>query len=453
MAGHRLDIRLEAFDEPIGRLTSDDDGAMAFAYGEDYTRRVEAMPLSMSLPLREEPYGDVAARAYFGNLLQENDQLAQVMARQGVARDDVAGLLFHLGGDCPGAVSCLPAGAGPMKRPGRLDRDYDELSTEDLTEIVRRLADREPLPEVARDPSPIAGVQRKLAVTIDGMRLYLPKPGSHAPTTHILKVPRRGRGREAKLEAAALDLARDAFASMGRDTPDVCTALPIVAADLDALIVFRFDRRITAEGEIHRLHQEDFAQALGLPGALKYQRDGMPGRRFDVAAVAGLLERTREPALAKRQFLFATFFDLAIGNTDNHAKNHALLWEGGRTPRFAPLYDLLPTRLDPSVTHDLSFSIGDAAHPDAVTAADVDAFLAAFGMRPPARRRFVEYDLALLMRSLDRAAEGLTAQGMKDFDDLIGREAGRLHDTLKLTTALRPRDLFVERAGGWGALS
>lgn len=452
-----LDVRLEAFDDPIGRLVSDDFGVLTFTYAKNHLARTDALPLSMSLPLEAEVYGDMPTRAWFGNLLQENDQLEQVMAREGIARDDVAGLLWHLGGDCPGAVSCLPEGAEPVKKPGRLDRDYDEIDAATLGELVRRLADRMPLPEVVRDPSPLAGVRRKIAVVVDGARVLLPKPGSRAPTTHILKVPPRRSGREAKLEGAASDLAQEAFLDLapwvGATTPDIGGARHLDFDGIGALLIPRFDRRGTAWGEIHRLHQEDFAQALGLPNLLKYERNGQPGRRFDVGAIVALLRRTRTPAVAMRQFLFATFFNLAIGNTDNHAKNHALLWDGGRVPSFAPLYDLCPTRLDRGVTHDLSFAIGGATHPDEIGAADVAAFLSAFGLRAPAQRRFLHDEVTRLLAAIDAAAADLTERGLKDFDDMIGRESKRLVEALGLAVELRTRDLFVEAPGGWGGLS
>lgn len=458
MAARLLDVRLEAFDDPVGRLASDDHGAMAFAYAPEHLALADALPLSLSLPLVEAPFGDVAVRAWFDNLLQENDQLTQVMAREGIDRSDIAGLLWHLGGDCPGAVSCLPAGSEAIKRPGRLDRDYDEIDEATLNDLVRRLRDREPLPDVARDPSPLAGVRRKLAVTVDWPHLYLPKPGSHAPTTHILKVAPRHAAREAGLEAAATRLAQEAFLTLAYEghaaVPDVANSYLLDIDDIPSLLIPRFDRRFTAEGEIFRLHQEDFAQALGLPAGLKYERDGTPGRRFDAAAIVGLLRRTREPAVAIRQFLVTTFFDLAIGNTDNHAKNHALLWDAGRTPRFAPLYDIGPTLLDRDVVHDLSFAIGAARLPEDVSADDIAAFLATFGLRPAAQRRFLHDVITPLLRALDAAAADLTARGLKDFDDLIGREAGRLVETLDLAVALRERDYLPEdRAGGWGSLS
>lgn len=222
---------------------------------------------------------------------------------------------------------------------------------------------------------------------------------------------------------------------------------------LQTLLVARFDRSIDAAGRVSRVHQEDFAQALGLPARLKYERYGTAERCFDVRAISKLLNATAEPAISQERFIASTIFNLAIGNSDNHAKNHALLYDRGPIPRLAPLYDLLPTRLDPNVTHDLSFNIGAASHPDEIQGADLLAFFAAFGLSQRRAFRFLERIVAPLLGALDRAASTLTAEGMKDFDDLIGRETGRLMNALGVPVQIRPRDHYEAHAGGWHAMS
>lgn len=442
MAARTLEIRLEQFEEAVGFLKSTEAGDVSFSYSADFQNNPRAVPISLALPLKAEAFGDVETRAFFDNLLPENNQLQQVMEREGLARTDVAGLLHHLGEDCPGAISCLPEGSPPVKIPGSILTDYDTLSNVDLSEIVRRLADREPLPNELRDPSPIAGVQRKIAIAFLDGEFGIPKKGLRVPTTHILKVPRRGKGREARLETAAANLA----AAVGLEV-----AIPVVLGinDIEALLIPRFDRTISKNGLVHRIHQEDFAQALGLPASLKYERYGQGSRRFDLAAIINLLDMTSEPAVSRIRFISATLFNLAIGNTDNHAKNHALIYDQGSVPRFAPLYDLLPTRLDKDVNHSLSFKIGKAEHPDSLTQEDVTAFFTAFGFTRAAANRLLQSDVLPLLTKLDAEARSLTADGLKNFDDLIGRETTRLASALSLRVNLRQRDKFLTSAGGW----
>jgi serine/threonine-protein kinase HipA len=68
-----LNIWVEASPEPIGRLTADDNGAVQFTYERAWAYAAANFPLSLSLPLREEPFGDAISRAFFSNLLQENE--------------------------------------------------------------------------------------------------------------------------------------------------------------------------------------------------------------------------------------------------------------------------------------------------------------------------------------------------------------------------------------------
>src|SRR5205814_4236640 len=93
-----LDVRLDGFAEPAGVLVRNEQAALVFAYTPTYLARADALPLSLSLPLTDEPYGDIVTRAFFDNLLQEREgALGEVMAREGLGRDDIAGLLLHLG--------------------------------------------------------------------------------------------------------------------------------------------------------------------------------------------------------------------------------------------------------------------------------------------------------------------------------------------------------------------
>jgi serine/threonine-protein kinase HipA len=109
-----------------------------------------------------------------------------------------------------------------------------------------------------------------------------------------------------------------------------------------ALVVERFDRRWMGSGPpgerwIARLPQEDFCQATGWPGALKYESDGGPGIRAGLTLLAG-------GSNAKADSLRFAMTQLAfwlMAATDGHGKNFSifLLRDGGY--RLTPLYDVL----------------------------------------------------------------------------------------------------------------
>lgn len=69
-------------DRRVGVL-SQREGRLAFGYDQEWLQAPERHPLSLSLPLREEPFADAAARTWFGNLLPEGDVLTAVARRLG----------------------------------------------------------------------------------------------------------------------------------------------------------------------------------------------------------------------------------------------------------------------------------------------------------------------------------------------------------------------------------
>lgn len=423
-----LDVWLEAFDQPVGQLARSDAGELSFSYARSYLDTAAAYAISLSLPLSEQVYGDRIARAFFQNLLPENDQLDQLIARERLERSDIVGILLHLGADLSGALSCLPTGAERVKFPGILDRDYDVIDTGQLIEIVGRLGNDQPLPGELRDPSPVSGYQRKIALTLlPGERFAVPKLGSGAPTTHILKVPETTFPREAFYEAVCASLANH----IGLEA---APSRSFWVDQYEVILSTRFDRVVT-DGTVYRRHQEDFAQALGLPPRLKYEREGRPGYRYDTSAIARVLRQTEGPALAIDTFLRTTIFNLAIGNTDNHAKNHALLYERGAAPRLAPLYDLVPITLSDAHSHNLSFKIGNADRPDAITPEDLAALLADFGLIGSPARRFIEQRLIPIIAPLAEARH-VESDWSKRFDAALTQNSVRL---LKLLTQVNER--------------
>ena len=434
MAEEILAVWMDGYPAPAGYLARGENGDTAFVYDEHYVD-AGATPLSLALPLVKSEFGDIETRAFFANLLPENAQLQRVMEREGLARDNIVGLLGHLGADCAGSVSCLPLDAERIKTPGVLDEDYEPLSDRKLFLIVKTLQEERRLPAEVRDPSPVAGVQSKIAVTrLPDGTFALPKRGSRVPTTHLLKVPQRRDARDPRHEEAAAILAANA----GLDV-SVPTAIRI--GGMDVLLIERFDR-LVHDGVVTRIHQEDFAQALGFPSELKYQRNGQPGRWFDVAAAVSVLDQTRDPSAARLAFLKSALFNLCIGNTDNHAKNHALLYDAPGAPRLAPLYDLLPIRLSRGFTHELAFRIGEAAHFDEMTGDDLLAFFSQLGVADEDIELLISTEVAPLVTALERASPRLRSAGLKCFDDLLGREMEELVEKLRLAIEVEARDYF-----------
>jgi serine/threonine-protein kinase HipA len=436
-----LDVYLDGQPKVIGTLASLENTSASFRYSEEYLGTPGAMPISLSLPLDEVGYGDAETRAFFDNLLPENDQMRRVMDLHRIERGDIVAILGLLGADCSGAISCVPSGSGPVKNPGVLQTDYDRIDYETLTDLVTRMANGRSLPDEIRDPSPVAGYQQKMALArLEDASFALPRTGTGAPTTHILKTPRIRDARDAVLERTSALLA-------SRAGLDCVVPERLVFGGHACLSIERYDRTVT-NGIVRRLHQEDFAQALGLPASFKYERNGTEGRVFDAAAVFGLLLKTATPVRSISNFLKLTLFNACVGNADNHAKNHALLYVDGPSPHLAPAYDLLPTRLDPALTSEMGFRIGTAATSDDIGSRDAALLLETFALSPAAATRFAKRQIAPLMQSLDEAAAD-QAFVPKDLADLIYANLVILSEAFGLHLDLRDRDTFHSQGGGW----
>lgn len=335
----------------IGTL-SQVDGRLSFAYAPgwlgnqaDHTDKTASTPLSQSLPLRAEPFDDRATRPFFAGLLPEGGKRKLIAQTLHVSRQNDFALLDSLGGECAGAVTLL--------EPGQTPNAPDTPNTVrwlDATQLLDVLDEMPLRPMLAGDEGlrlSLAGAQDKLPVVAEGERIGLPLFG--APSSHILKPPIPAVDGSVFNEgfcmalagALKLDVAKTKIHRVA-DHPSQC----------HYLLVERYDRQ--SEAKDHRLHQEDFCQAMGVAPETKYQSEGGP----NLAQTFELLRRaTRPSAPHTLKLLDFVVFNALIGNHDAHGKNFSLLY----TPKgavLAPLYDALCTAVYPTLTDKMAMKIG-----------------------------------------------------------------------------------------------
>lgn len=146
--------------------------------------------------------------------------------------------------------------------------------------------------------------------------------------------------------------------------------LPVAKVSLQrfgepVLVVERFDRRWNRD-KIDRLHLIDGCQMLDLPPSYKYERPyGKAGEGAKIRTGASLpklfeaCQHCRIPALAIRELLNWTLFQLLIGNSDAHGKNISFS-VGKNGIDVAPAYDLLNIDIyGEEFECDLAIAIGD----------------------------------------------------------------------------------------------
>ncbi|MFE4467431.1 HipA domain-containing protein [Leifsonia sp. NPDC056824] len=321
--------RLIAYVDGVrtGVFQQSDAGAITYTYDSDID--VEATPLSVSMPLIPgATYKNAVARPFLQGLLPDNDAtLGALAATFHTSAKNPMALLEHVGRDTAGALQLLPPDResdDAAKRTGdvRYVEDFDDL----IADIVKDAA----VWQRERDQIrwSLAGAQPKVALhrTSDGRWAV---PLDSTPTTHILKPAAAGTRHDLN-EFVTMRAARHLGLLVAHH--EILTT-----AKGDHVFVSRRYDRTELDGRLHRLHQEDFAQALSVDPARKYQQDGGPGVA-DFARVLAAMPPTA--AFEARRSLFdALVYTVSAVNTDAHAKDYSVIHFGAQMA-LAPLYDL-----------------------------------------------------------------------------------------------------------------
>jgi serine/threonine-protein kinase HipA len=307
--------------------------------------------LSLAFPLTRDRYPNAATRAFLDGLLPEGEPRRTIAQDLDLPASDVFGLLAALGKDSAGALVVQPEDAAPPPPPTTLTAQ--PLTPDDLAQLIANLH-RAPLGIDRNVRLSLAGVQEKLLLTQmpDGT---WGRPVKGTPSTHILKPEIEPFQNTVENELFCMTVAKN----LGLSVAPVDT---ILVDERPVLVVERYDRTIDPDGTVHRIHQEDFCQALRLPPDKKYEQDSGPS----LARLARTLQDFAEP-LAPETLLRAVTLNVALGNCDAHGKNFSLLHTPTGALRLAPLYDLLSTRLYP-LDDKLAMYIDTVQKADWVTA-------------------------------------------------------------------------------------
>jgi serine/threonine-protein kinase HipA len=85
------------------------DGGTRFTYDPAWLARSDAVPISLTMPLRAEPYEQHRSLLpFFENLLPEGWLLEIATTKLKIPKDDAFGLLLATCADCLGAVEIVP---------------------------------------------------------------------------------------------------------------------------------------------------------------------------------------------------------------------------------------------------------------------------------------------------------------------------------------------------------
>src|SRR5215475_5134770 len=144
----------------VGTIDIDKHGP-GFTYDPSWVRLRGAFPISITMPLRSERIAPDTFLPWAANLLPESEQLRTLGQILGMAHSDVIGLLSAIGRDTAGALSIGEPGRTASVQWRPMDKP------EDLETVIEELPSKPFLVGEEGVSMSLAGVQTKLAVSID----------------------------------------------------------------------------------------------------------------------------------------------------------------------------------------------------------------------------------------------------------------------------------------------
>lgn len=393
------------------RIGTISPGGSSFTYDQTYLSRLDATPVSLSLPLRETPFSAVEYRPYFEGLLAEGFSRQALVAELQLREGDWLSLLAACGSDCIGDV-LVTAANDNVRRP----TGYQPIDRQTLTLIFQNL------PAIAEQNAEmrlsLAGARGKTGLAHDPaapMNEGWLRPQGLAATTHILKTsPMRDIP---EIEFLCMKAAQ----ACGVATANVSLfdfANPVLAVE-------RFDRQIVRDEDgwhVERLHQEDVCQAFGMTSESKYtELDG--GSIHDIAALlrAKSVRPARDIAALARQLLF----NYAIGNCDAHLKNFSLLYrkgsvEGRPIISLSPAYDLVCTTYFPKYSRDMAMKMDGTCGIDDVTAITLSSVAHELGITVRTLQTLAAPIAEQLLPAIEAAGDGIMGDVLESTPYIAG---------------------------------
>ncbi len=350
----KVQIEINGKFVQAGHITGSSFKDAVFAYDESYISSPVARAISLSLPLSKKDYDTEETKTFFDGLLPEGFTRQCVADSIHASSDDYISILRELGSECLGAIQIIDEDIISIKT------GYTPLLIEEIKELAKEGASKS-AEIVVKSHLSLTGASGKVGLYYDETSGKWYKPQGLAPSTHIVKQSHVRYKNIVLNEQLCLLTAQ----KLGIEIPAsfIFQAQEGKSNDEDVLFATRrFDRFFDSESNIidglktpYRLHQEDFAQALGIKSADKYEKTGQGylKRMFEL-----IQKYSSNPLEDVLKLWKRAVFNCLIGNTDNHIKNSSLIYSKDLSSiRLAPLYDVICTKVYENSTDEMSVSI------------------------------------------------------------------------------------------------
>lgn len=299
-------------------------GQIVFNYGRSYLARPDAISLyTPELPLRAGalplPAGlmmpsairDAAPDAW-GRRVIINRLLGQAGKEADPGVIDELTYMMHSGSDRIGALDFQQSATTYVARD---ERAASLAQMQEAAELVQRgVTLPKALDAALFHGSSIGGARPKANIT-DGQTKYIAKFSAQADVYSVVKA-----------EFVAMRLA--SLAGL-----NVAPVRLTQAAGKDVLLIERFDRQWTGERWTRRAM---------ISGLTILSLDEMMARYASYQDFAEVIRlQFQEPRATLHELYKRLMFNILVGNTDDHARNHAAFWDG-HALSLTPAYDICP---------------------------------------------------------------------------------------------------------------
>lgn len=418
-------IEINGKNQYVGEINGNDSNDACFTYAEEYLENPEHRAISIGLPLEKKSFQAQRTRNFFEGLLPEGFTRRCVAEWMHMDENDYLSILSGLGRECLGAVKILD------KSDAELTPEYRELSAEEVYALASEGA-TESADLVVKSHLSLTGASGKVGLYFDeeNKKWYLPI--GEAPSTHIVKQSHVRLKKIVANEQLCLLTARH----LGIDIPESF----IVTTDggNEETILFatqRYDRKFVKDGRRingflvpRRLHQEDFAQALGIASTEKYEKnhEGYLKKIFDV-----IRSHSADPMADSLKLWDICVFNYLIGNTDNHIKNLSFLYgEDLKSVRLAPAYDIVSTMIYESSTENMALSIGGIYNIREIDRSSFENEASSVGLGTKMAMKRFDHLVNSFADALNQSKEELLRQGFvqaEEISEMIMKKGGISH--------------------------
>ncbi len=360
MRHYNVYLEVDGSQVRVGEIEGNSSEDARFSYSKEYISRNDSKAISVALPIQDEPFSPEQTKVFFDGLLPEGFMRKSIANNMHLDENDYLSILYNLGKECLGAIR--------IDESDELQESWYEAITSEQVEKLAAEGTTKSTEIVIKTHLSLTGASGKVGLYYDDKEGKWYLPGGLAPSTHIVKQS------HVRLDGIVTNeqLSMLAARKCGIDISE--SFIVNAGKGIDSEVLFatkRYDRIIDETSPMignlkrpYRIHQEDFAQAMGIASFEKYEREDQnyAEKMFEI-----IRNYTRSPLEDQLRLWNRIVYNFVLGNTDAHIKNYSLLYDPHMEGiSLAPAYDMLSTVIYESATRDMSFNIGGIRNLDSI---------------------------------------------------------------------------------------